>query len=103
MRGVNILWAAIILSVAVALFIVKYEVQHVEDQLTLTHQSIAEQRESIHVLNAEWSYLNDPERLARLSKSHLGLVHLTPDRVIGMDRLPREPQLQRSALDGVAR
>ena len=103
MRGVNILWAAIILSVAVALFIVKYEVQHVEDQLTETHRAIAAERQAIHVLNAEWSYLNDPDRLARLSKSHLGLVHLAPDRVIGMDRLPPELEVQRSALEGVAR
>jgi len=99
MKGANLVWAAIILVVAVALFLVKYEVQRLEAQLLETTNEIARQEQEIHVLKAEWTYLNDPERLLRLSKTHLGLVHLSPKQIVGIDRLPEPDRRTNAALD----
>ena len=50
-----------------ALFKVKHEVQILETELTQIHRAILTDQESIHVLNAEWSYLNRPRHLQKLN------------------------------------
>jgi len=63
-------------SVGLALFIVKYQVQELADQLTTIDQGIVSERQAIHVLKAEWSHLNEPERLRVLAKRYLNMVPL---------------------------
>jgi hypothetical protein len=44
------------------------------------------------VLEAEWSYLNDPTRLADLARRYTDLAPATPTQIAGFDRLvPRPP------------
>ena len=43
---------------------------------------------AIHVLDAEWSYLNDPLRLADLTRRHTGLVPTTPGQIGDFASLP---------------
>ena len=80
------------LLVAVAggglMFTVAHEAQQRERELTRLNREIREARESIAVLEAEWAYLNQLDRLQRLAVRHLGLVPLTPDRVVDFEDLP---------------
>lgn len=70
-------WILLVLASGFATFKVKYAVQDIEDQLNQTRkQTIAEQQE-IRVLNAEWTYLNQPERLADLNRRFIGLVPIS--------------------------
>ena len=64
-----------ILAVAAGAFsiVVKTEVQDLEDRLSGLHRDIAANHEALHVLRAEWSYLNQPQRLEALARHHLGL------------------------------
>ena len=52
-------------------------------------------RDRIGVLRAEWAVLNEPERLAELSKQHLGLRQLSPTQFVAVAdlgaRLPPVP------------
>lgn len=43
---------------------------------------------AIHVLDAEWSYLNDPLRLADLARRHTELVPTTPGQIGDFASLP---------------
>ena len=43
---------------------------------------------AVHVLQAEWSYLNDPLRLADLTRRHTGLVPTTPGQIGDFASLP---------------
>ena len=43
---------------------------------------------AIHVLQAEWSYLNDPLRLADLTRRHTELVPTTPGQIGDFASLP---------------
>jgi cell division protein FtsL len=71
MRPTSILWLAVILMTGVAVFSVKAAVAGLEEELLRVRKEIARDHEAIHVLNAEWSYLNQPTRLADLAKRHL--------------------------------
>jgi hypothetical protein len=70
-------WLLLAASTGFAMFMVKYTVQNLEDELVrVRKQTVAEQRE-IRVLNAEWSYLTQPERLSELNRQFLNLVPIT--------------------------
>ncbi len=60
-------------STGLALFVVKYQVQDLEDTLTQINREIASNRQAVHVLKAEWSHLNEPNRLRFLAARHLDL------------------------------
>ena len=61
---------------------VNYATQEALDRLAGLRAEIALEREALSVLNAEWAYLNRPDRLAALVAgpgASLGLVPLTPE------------------------
>jgi len=73
-RRTTFLSATLAVSMGVSLFVIKYQVQDLEDQLTKIDHQIVTERQTIHVLKAEWSHLNEPGRLRRLAVHYLGLV-----------------------------
>ena len=65
-----------------------------EDDLRSLTRSITVERQSIHVLNAEWSHLNNPERLGKLARWHLSMQPIDPAQMTdfkGMERLELPP------------
>jgi hypothetical protein len=57
----------------IALFVVKYQVQDFEGTLTKINREISDHRQAVHVLKAEWSHLNEPNRLRYLTVRYLDL------------------------------
>jgi len=88
MRASYFLWGALAIGVGVSLFLVKYKVQALEDELHVRQAQVIRDRGAIRVLQAEWTYLNDPERLRRLSAEHLGFGPATQQNVATIDALP---------------
>ena len=86
----TILWSMLAACIGVGLFVVKYEVKDLEAKLTGLNAEIHRNQETIHVLRAEWSYLNDPIRLRTLSEKHLGMRPMMPSQVATLDTLPRD-------------
>jgi cell division protein FtsL len=60
--------------VAVALFQLKHKVNEQERELARVHSKIYTTQEAMHILQAEWSYLNEPGRLQMLAEKHLKLM-----------------------------
>ena len=87
-----VFWLLLVLAAGFTTFKVKYAVQDLEDQLNRVHrQTIAEQQE-IRVLTAEWTYLNQPERLAELNRRFLGLAPITAKQLQhSIDDIPLRP------------
>ncbi len=81
MRVMVILWSMLAAGVGVSLFLLKHEVRSLEEELGDITRQIRTGDESIHVLKAEWSYLNDPGRLRRLAEAHLDLQPLKPEQI----------------------
>jgi hypothetical protein len=86
-RG-TLVWLSLAIVAGVALFHVSYRVQSLEDELAQVNRDILRQRQTIHVLRAEWSYLNEPSRLAELTRRHLTLKPLSADQMMRIEDLP---------------
>ena len=70
------------------MFLLKYKVQDLENELIAKQAQIVRDRGEIRVLDAEWTYLNDPGRLRRLSEEYLGFGPPVPQNVTDIDALP---------------
>ena len=81
-------WAALIGAMAFGLVQIKLAVQPAEEEFARLSRDLLASEEAIHVLRAEWSYLNRPDRLARLAGRHLALGPMTPAQVGGIELLP---------------
>jgi cell division protein FtsL len=77
-RFVTFLWLAIAGIGALALYQLKHEVIALEKELARLNREIVREQEAIHVLRAEWSHVNRPERLQALAQRHLELQPLAP-------------------------
>jgi cell division protein FtsL len=66
---------------SVALFYLKYEVTDLEQHLNKLNRAIVTDQESIHVLNAEWSHLNDVSRIKDLAKRYLKMNPTKPNQI----------------------
>ena len=83
-----IVWVVVLALLGIGLFQVKYNVQGKERDLREVRRQIEANYNAIHVLDAEWSYLNDPLRLADLTRRHTGLVPTTPGQIGDFASLP---------------
>lgn len=78
MRQAAILCGLLTVALAVVLMAIKYQVQAYEEQLTLLNDRIVQEKQTIQILKAEFSYLTEPDRLRGLATHHLGLVPIEP-------------------------
>jgi hypothetical protein len=95
MRLSHALWLGTAAAIGVTLFYAKHRVQDLDEQLAQTNRAIVTDQESIHVLKAEWAYLNQPNRLERLSRRYLDLDVLTREQIGSLAELGQ--QLSRTA------
>ncbi len=90
-RGIaaTFLWACLAGAVGVGLFFVKHEVKDQETRLADLNTAIQRNHEEMHVLRAEWAYLNDPDRLRQLAEKHLGMQPIGANQITAdLDSLP---------------
>lgn len=86
-RATLILFALAVVAGGV-LFGIAFEVSELEERLTVLNNQITKDRDSIHVLRAEWSYLNQPERLHGLNQRYLDLQPLAGAQMSEISALP---------------
>jgi hypothetical protein len=86
------------------LYQLAYEVQRLEDELAELSRAVAQERENISVLHAEWSYLSRPEALQDKALRHLEMVPLTARQIVGLAELPvRQERLRLDPAEPPAR
>ena len=73
MRRTTVLFVFLAAALSLALFSLKYQVAARGGALAALNRPTLADRRATHVLEAEWSYLNDPGRLGDLAARHLGL------------------------------
>ena len=86
-----VIWLLLAGGAVAAMFHLTFEVEKLEARLNQVNRQIVREQAAIHVLQAEWSYLNRPQRLETLSKellSNLGSV--SADQFTTFERLPKQ-------------
>jgi cell division protein FtsL len=100
-----VIWLIVAGAVALGLYQVKYEVQRLEEELSEVRRDIRQDRVALHVLEAEWAYLNRPERLKQLASEHLDMQPTAATQVAAVTALPpriaeQAPRFASVELDG---
>jgi hypothetical protein len=101
-RLTTLIWLALASLAGVGLFQVKYRVQSLEQDLGQIDRQILRDRDAIHVLGAEWSLLNEPARLADMSRRHLELAPITAAQLARFSELPARVAQDPAPLDDLA-
>lgn len=85
-------WGVAAVVTGYLLFYVSYRVEELETKLSQINEQILREQETIHILEAEWSYLNRPDRLQKLSDNVLPeLQPIDAAQFTSLRRLPRRP------------
>lgn len=95
-RGATFFWMVLAITAGISLFLLKDEVKAMEGELAAIQRDTLENLEAIHVLKAEWSYLNRPVRLEKLGRMLLKLAPPGPDQTISITDIPLRPLAPRN-------
>lgn len=86
-KQTTVLFLVLAGGLALVLFTVKYKVQDLEEELSALNREIAYEHRTVHVLQAEFSYLVEAGRLRRLATKHLNMEPIQPDQLTTFDAL----------------
>ena len=93
-RYLNFLFILAVVIGAAAVYDMKLAAKKSATRVTELQQQIEDEREAIRLLKAEWSALNQPERLQRLVErynSYLQLQPLDVKQIVTPEELPARP------------
>ncbi|GGD92394.1 hypothetical protein GCM10011390_08870 [Aureimonas endophytica] len=94
LKTIDAILIAAMITGAAWTFKVKYEAEAIEAQVAALDRKAQLERETIALLDADWSLLNQPDRLQRLAdayKSDLGLEPIQPQQIVEAEELPLPP------------
>jgi hypothetical protein len=80
-------------SLLFIVFQVSFSVQATEQEISRLQQQLRQEREAMHVLEAEWAYITRPDRLAELAARYLNMVPATTRDIAQLDGLPEIPAM----------
>ena len=90
-------WFIIFAIAALALYLVKYRVQDIKDDVDRLEAQLEAEDHAMRMLRAEWAYLNRPDRLQKLSDRYLKMQKLSPEVVVGWEAVQTRPHAVASA------
>ncbi len=88
MKRSTLVWLLMAVAAGAGLFLIKYEMRALESELAAFNRDITRNQEALHVLRAEWSYLNQPVRLERLGRRLLQLEPMRPEQARRISDIP---------------
>ncbi len=80
-----------------AMFIMKNHVQNLEKELAVVNRDIESNIQRIHVLKAEWSYLNRPSRIRDLAQRYTPMKSIESTQIVNYSALPFKYENQENA------
>lgn len=87
-RGLSLFALLLLAIVSFGLYQLSYEVQRLEDELIELNRALTQERETIGVLKAEWSYLTRPEYLQDKAERLLEMRPATATDIVAVEALP---------------
>ena len=87
-------WVLMVIATGYTLFHITFQVEALEQQLSALNREILQEQETIHVLKAEWSYLNQPERVKALTEKFLPeMGDMSQPQMLRISELPEKPEM----------
>ena len=77
--------------------------ENLEKELAQINQDIENDIRDIHILEADWSELNNPERLKNLAGKYISLDFIKPEQIINYSELPFDNNVSDSSRRNKAR
>ena len=98
------IWLCLLVMGGYFLYWISFEVDSLENKLTTLNRGIAIEKEAIHVLQAEWSFLTSPQRIGTLSSTFLmNYTPIAPVKIIKITDIPyRLDQTEGEKIEGKA-
>ena len=87
-RPTSLILMVLVAAASGTVFQVAFEVSELDDELAQLNRDIRADRDAIHVLRAEWSFLNQPGRLEELTRRHLDLLPTSGSQIAGTGAIP---------------
>jgi hypothetical protein len=85
-------WFVLVIASGVTNFVVKQNVQNLDEQLAHARHKTVDEQKKIHELTADWTFLNQPELLADLNSRHVHLGPLSPKQIeSSLEKIPLRP------------
>lgn len=81
----------LLLIVSAGVYNIERRVESLRSELKAINQQLIKDKERMHVLRAEWSYLNQPERIDTMAQEHLELNAMDISQVKIIEDIPLQP------------
>ena len=88
MRKTTLLSLVLALFCGTGIFHTSQKVHDEREKIATIEAAIGKEEESLRVLNAEWSYLNQPTRLEKLAKTYLHMVPMKGGQFVKVENIP---------------
>ena len=88
MKMRNLYWLMLVAGLGFGTYVVKYRVQALDEELARTVRQIRSDQDALHVLKAEWSFLNQPAKLDELAQHHLKLAPIATKQLGQIAAIP---------------
>lgn len=89
--NLTVISLVLVAAVSFGLYQLSYEVQELEKDLKALNKNISENKESVRILKAEWTYQNRPDVLQSLASKYLPLLLIAPYQVASVGEVPYPP------------
>lgn len=97
LRIFNVALVVVVIGCSFVLYSLEHASRKTERRIAELKQNIINERDTIKLLNAEWSLLTRPARLERLAREHLKLQQMRPEQLVSQadigKRLPERSVL----------
>jgi hypothetical protein len=87
-RTLSAISVGLLVLVSFELYNGVHRVKAQEQELVALKAQMAREEEAIRVLKAEWTYLNQPDRLQALARRHLALAPTGASQIVATSSLP---------------
>jgi hypothetical protein len=96
-RLLHIIAISVLIASAGYAYSIKYDTLYYSEQVAKLKSKVQREREAIAVLQAEWQYLDRPDRLQEAADKHLDLQALKIQQLARLSDLPNRPARTKSA------
>ena len=87
------LWLVLAIFCGGALFYVSQKTRDAREKLSSVTKEVENEKEAIRVFSAEWSYLNQPQRLEMLAKKYLDTKSMHISQFVDVDSIVKDSRI----------